>query len=544
MALTGVMACLAAEPTAKETAKPKPARPKITISKETTYITAPLRADGYPDYLAALNELSSRGVTPENNAAVPFWQAIGPKSIPAELRPQFFKLLGIKELPEKGAYFVPFNDYAEVTANMAGKEAEYTEWYEKVMRQFDEAMKAPWSAEQYPDLAAWLKANEVPLRILVEGARLPRFYSPVVVKDGESLCDADLVTAITPIRKMRELLTIRAMLHLKSGKTEEARQDLLACHRWGRLLGQRPLLIDVLLGRYLESCALEKSAILVQSANLTAKQAGKWLADLHDLAPVPKSVDCRNAGERLYSLDYVCRLARGQAKAFFSDLFRDSMPNERRVEQALLKIAADPRVDWDEVLRMTSGHIDEQVAAHRLPTHKQKCDALDRIDAEGNTAACKAADPAAVEKALGKETSSKELARHVDALLSGGWGFFHSKGSVISEDRNKTQFSLLELAFALAVYRTDHDKYPASLAELKPKYIAEIPKDLFTDKDLIYKPQDGGKGYVLYSPGPNGRDDGGVNANDDLEKYENVEFDKWPDDIAIRTSAAERAAKK
>ena len=67
-------------------------------------------------------------MTPENNAAVPFWQAVGPKSIPAELRPQFFKLLGIKELPEKGAYFVLFEDYAaqkEDELGAGGKEAEY-----------------------------------------------------------------------------------------------------------------------------------------------------------------------------------------------------------------------------------------------------------------------------------------------------------------------------------------------------------------------------------------------------------------------------------
>ena len=54
-------------------------RPKITISKETTYITEPLRADGCVDYVAAVKRHCSEGVTPENNAAIPFWQAVGPK---------------------------------------------------------------------------------------------------------------------------------------------------------------------------------------------------------------------------------------------------------------------------------------------------------------------------------------------------------------------------------------------------------------------------------------------------------------------------------
>ena len=57
----------------------------ITISKETTYITGPLRKDGYVDYVAALNQRFRAGVTPENNAAVPFLKAMGPGEIDAKL---------------------------------------------------------------------------------------------------------------------------------------------------------------------------------------------------------------------------------------------------------------------------------------------------------------------------------------------------------------------------------------------------------------------------------------------------------------------------
>jgi hypothetical protein len=34
---------------------------QVTISKETTYIIEPLTADGYPDYIAALNDRGSQG---------------------------------------------------------------------------------------------------------------------------------------------------------------------------------------------------------------------------------------------------------------------------------------------------------------------------------------------------------------------------------------------------------------------------------------------------------------------------------------------------
>ena len=92
-----------------------PKQPDIgfTISKEITVITAPLRPDGFPDYLAALNERYGKGVTPDNNAAVLIWRAVGPKDVKEELRPEFFRRLGIEPLPVDGTYFIAEHDYVE-----------------------------------------------------------------------------------------------------------------------------------------------------------------------------------------------------------------------------------------------------------------------------------------------------------------------------------------------------------------------------------------------------------------------------------------------
>ena len=62
--------------------------PIYTIGKDTTWITEPRDAAGYMDYEAALNDRLSQGITPETNANVLIWQAIGPykgeKPLPAE----------------------------------------------------------------------------------------------------------------------------------------------------------------------------------------------------------------------------------------------------------------------------------------------------------------------------------------------------------------------------------------------------------------------------------------------------------------------------
>jgi hypothetical protein len=91
--------------------------------------------------------------------------------------------------------------------------------------------------------------------------------------------------------------------------------------------------------------------------------------------------------------------------------------------------------------------------------------------------------------------------------------------------RGRTQLELIRVGLALAVYRAEHGAYPAKLADLAPKYIATIPKDEFSDEDLHYKLD--GDGFLLYSVGINGRDDGGKGLDDATNGED------W-DDLSIR----------
>src|SRR5690348_16036289 len=67
-------AAVGAEPGAPSAA-PAATRP-FTLSKETTYYTAPVRADGTIDYAEAINARLAQGVTPANNAAIPLLDAV------------------------------------------------------------------------------------------------------------------------------------------------------------------------------------------------------------------------------------------------------------------------------------------------------------------------------------------------------------------------------------------------------------------------------------------------------------------------------------
>jgi len=81
--------------------------------------------------------------------------------------------------------------------------------------------------------------------------------------------------------------------------------------------------------------------------------------------------------------------------------------------------------------------------------------------------------------------------------------------AVKAEDRAMAYSSMSQVALALAAYRAEDGAYPAHLTQLCPKYLAAVPEDPFSTGPLRYKRTEAG--YVVYSVGANGKDDGGAN---------------------------------
>ena len=78
----------------------------------------------------------------------------------------------------------------------------------------------------------------------------------------------------------------------------------------------------------------------------------------------------------------------------------------------------------------------------------------------------------------------------------------------INETRSDTQNALLLTLLALRAYRLEHGAFPATLSALVPGYLQSVPDDPFALSDPLRYKLIGGK-YVLYSVGPDGKDDGG-----------------------------------
>ena len=241
----------------------KPKRP-ITISKQTTYLVQPLDRDGYVDYLAALNHLDSQGVTPENNAGILLVRAMGTSDLAPEERTRFYQLLGIKPLPEAGPDLRDFGDFVENQRRLP--------WTKQEEADFDRSMHEPWSRRDLPLVAEWLKANEKPLGLVVAATRRTGCYLPLVEPKQPGLVGIQF-PCLDGSRNAARLLVARAMLHIGERKIAEAEEDLLACHRLGRLYGRTPFMIPALVAIAIDSTALQGDVQLMESGGLSAAGA-------------------------------------------------------------------------------------------------------------------------------------------------------------------------------------------------------------------------------------------------------------------------------
>ena len=87
---------------------------------------------------------------------------------------------------------------------------------------------------------------------------------------------------------------------------------------------------------------------------------------------------------------------------------------------------------------------------------------------------------------------------------------------------------MTQMTFALAAHRAKAGRYPKSLNDLVPEPYAKLPHDPFGGGPFRYQRR--GDGYLLYSVGGNGEDDGGHGRWED-------EGPPGADDIVVRIPA-------
>ncbi len=458
----------------------------ISISPQTTYITAPLKPDGMPDYIQYIDDRAREGVTAENNAFIPFLEAITPLGGTSEtgqpvILTEYYTRLSLK-VPTEPRNVTYFEEYLRAKI----PPAEYTE---ERTKEADLVLTHPWSAAEHPDAMAWLGGNEKMLRLVPAIVARPRWYAPVLSSKSDLMVHVPL-PRMGQVRALCHMVITRAMWEIHEKRFAEAQADILACQKMARLMAQGWSLVEYFAAAAIDHMALRAYATLAASPDLPAAQLRQFIAEWDALAPWPtmeKQIDF----VRFVTLDLMIYASKQYGKTTMMEVLGET-PNEDDAVPPVLK-ALYWRLrpaHFNAALRDANAFMDQYVEAVRAPTAWQREDRAAAVeaalDAYGKRYQGRMADPA------------RWIASH--CVPSFGKSF------VLCDVREMTA-ELTRLALALAEYRADSGAYPETLAVLAPRYLAMVPEDIFSQQPLRYRKTEAG--YMLYSVGVDRKDDGG-----------------------------------
>jgi hypothetical protein len=295
------------------------------------------------------------------------------------------------------------------------------------------------------------------------------------------------------------------------------------------LVAQGQTLVEQLVGMAISGNACEGTVTLLHNEQLSPAQARQIMADLEDIEYFSGIGDSIDHMERASFLNAVVLLAQGK-------MDEESLKSVGFGNLAYSKYLA---IDWNVALEKGNAYYDGYAAAARLPTRAARKLALAQLENELNRISTGFAETDSIVAAvLSRSARSDTAATVMISLLLPALN-----ATIEAQDRQNTTLDLTRLAAALAVCRAEHGAYPRKLDDLVPTVLKKLPVDLYNSKPFIYQRKD--DGYLLYSAGENGADDGASNAQRNVfEGYEYAPDDQsnsppksipaGADDISIR----------
>ena len=514
LTIVGLQCCLLLIPFT--TSEAQEAETPIEVGGETTRIIEPVGTDGLVDYVEALSRIQREGVTPENNSVVLFRRAFGYRELSDEITVEYFSQLGMEPLPKAGRYMLGTQEYVNSLedAVLPTATTDDPDPRQLVLVQHGEAQSRPWTRMEFPLVGRWIELNDEPLRFIVEGSKRPEYFSPLVPSKGMAM--AIMLPDVQNFREASRLLCTRAMLKLGEGDVEAAWDDVLTCHRMARLTAQGSTLIDALIGFGVDAIAFQCDREIAQSG-ISAEQSIRFKNELSNLGYIEDVTDCINNGERFVYLDTVQRMP-VDGVAMLASLVGSDDPDvdDNNASSPVRQAVLNGLIDWNIALRMGNKKYDQIAAAGSLSMRLQRQAEIEKILTELEQMKKDAADFNITTLLGGRAVISDKFGKIMITLMisSGVMQTFEA------EDRCRMRMDLTACAYALAAFKAENNNnYPEQLEQLAPKYLPEIPFDIYTGKPLIYRRSE--SGYLLYSVGANLSDNGGITfgegvGNDDL----------------------------
>lgn len=500
----------AAEPTSTT---PQP----FTISQETTFFTSPISPDGFVDYATALNQRLGAGVTPATNAAVPLFELLGPgDDEDPHLRDEFFRRLGIPTPHEK--QFCSEWEYFEKLRGreLTGQELETLSNLEKKIA------GRPWQAEEFPELAAWLKEYGGALDIAVTAAERPHYFVPLSAAAGTPIWNQFALRSAVDLSFLSGLKR-RSALRIANQQADLAFEDAWAAIRLAAHSARGAFLPDLVMGAYNLESATGAILLWFERCLPTATKLRVLQGDVQSLPRPTTFADMLHLTERCDHLSRLTTLARSKGDGV-RNLLRMHLDGDNVAGRRAIDTLSRCQLDYDAALRRIKHWSDRCLAVARRERFHDRLKGARHIQKAADAHWEKVQQPAQlVAQIEADERPAVALGNFIGDVVGHCWIM---RSMLICEAECFQWLDHLQLAVALSIYRAEQGQFPEHLEQLKPAILAEIPLDRMAHGQQLprYRRQD--SGYVLYSVGENGQDNGGRTPqafpNDDGQDWDDV----------------------
>ena len=484
----------------------------LRISEETTILTEPRTPDGKRiDYLAYLEDrfgpknaaengfreiATATGRVPMENIGQDYWDemcrkldidSLTPPTMPFILganRPLFeaaHRESGSKEPFEKSP-----GEIAALPPELRNSHYAWSHSYSSgdMIRQWlEKYMAEPWSNEDFPELGECVDTLSPFLDLLGQSVRKDVYYIPVARARSSSAYDILLPCAQSQ-RQFGRYLVIRANRSLHAGDLDAAWYDLLSALRLGRHLKNDIFIVTQSVGNAIEWMVFPVMQEMLSRDDVTPEQLWQWRDDLKEL-PQAMSLEDTLLCQHLSTLDYLSCLSSGEgSRKHFTERY---LP--KGTENTL-------GIDWMLCARLVNRYFEK----FREINDKDLTPAEKAAEFDAWLTLFLGEPPDEYWILLSKGHRSRSLVGDLVPSLA----FFYT---ILPTGKVKTQ--LLIFACELEIEKRQNGRYPTTLDFLNDRYTPEQLADPFGKGVFVYKPNESGDGYLLYSVGQNGVDDGG-----------------------------------
>ncbi len=314
-------------------------------------------------------------------------------------------------------------------------------------------------------ITEYLTDNKKALDLLHKGAAIEHSRYPADLTQGFYAP----LPALGDVRQGAKMLKLEAVLYAEKAKPQLATDSVTAIFGVARSLAKEPILVSQLVRISCEALAVSALEKVVNRTELTDEQLVK-LSQILENADDSTGIVRAFAGERCIVVEFL-----KDPTSYDPSIFSNPPPLSTPLV-TLCKITG--LADTDALLCIDLMSNDMEIM--QLEPHYRK-EAVEAVEAKRN----------------------KISKIHILLNIA-----MPSLSRCITLDlRGIARLRTARVALAVERYRLATGTLPDTLGELTPTYIAIIPKDPFDGKDLRY--QKLGTGFVVYSVGEDGQDDGG-----------------------------------